>query len=241
MPKGGLPVACFRRHRGDPEVVSATLLTPRASCRAVLAFEGVSRRYGAVRALEGVTFSLGAGTLTALVGENGSGKSTLLRLAAGLDGPTSGNLLVGGVDPATDGAAARRKVGWLGQEPGLYDDLTVRENLSFVARFHGREDAVEEAARRFAVGHRLDERARRLSRGERQRAALARASLGGPLLLLDEPTTALDPDAAASALDALRGLKGARTLLVATHDAALVRMADRVLRLRAGRLVEAPP
>ena len=199
----------------------------------MLAFEGVSRRFGALRALDGVTFRLAPGTLTALVGANGSGKSTLLRIAATLDEATAGRVTLQGAD---DGAAHRRQVGWLGQEPGLYEDLTVRENLSFLAGFHGRPGEVEPAARRFGIAHRLDHRARRLSRGERQRAALARATLGGPLLLLDEPTTALDPDAAEAAVRALVDLKGARTLLVATHDAALVRASDRVLRLSGGRL-----
>ena len=202
----------------------------------MLAFQGVSRRYGPVKALDGVRFSLEPGTLTALVGPNGSGKSTLLRLAAGLDAPDEGRLLVGGADPREDGAGARRKVGWLGQEPGLYEDLDVRENLAFVAGIHERAREVDAAAARFGLAHRLDVRARRLSRGERQRAALARATLGGPLLLLDEPTTALDPDAAASAVQALLALRGACTLLVTTHDDRLVRAADRVLRLDAGRL-----
>ena len=201
----------------------------------VLSFDRVGRRYGAVRALDEVSFTLAQGTLTALVGANGSGKSTLLRLAATLDAPTSGALRVEGVDP-DDGAAHRRQVGWLAQEPGLYEDLTVRENLAFLAAFHGRAREVDEAAARFGIGGRLDARVRGLSRGERQRAALARATLGGPLLLLDEPTTALDPEGAAQAVRALAALRGARTLLVATHDAALVAAADRVLRLDGGRL-----
>jgi ABC-type multidrug transport system ATPase subunit len=200
----------------------------------VLAFQGVSRRFGALRALDGVTFALAPGTLTALVGPNGSGKTTLLRVAATLDAPTEGTVALEGVPD--EGAARRRHVGYLGQEPGLYEELTVRENLAFVADFHGHGAQVAEAAARFAVDHRLDQRVRGLSRGERQRAALARATLCGPLLLLDEPTTALDPDAAARAVRALVGLRGARTLLVATHDASLVAAADRVLRLDRGRL-----
>ena len=219
-------------------VASATLECPYPPARRVLAFEGVTRRYGAARALDAVTFSLRPGTLTALVGPNGSGKSTLLRVAATVEEPDAGRVRVGGQDVAEEGVAARRAVGWLGQEPGLYEDLTVRENLAFAAGFFGREAEVEEAARRFGVGHRLEARARRLSRGERQRAALARATLGGPLLLLDEPTTALDPEASAAAIRALAALRGGRTILAATHDAALVAASDRVLRLSGGRLVE---
>ncbi len=204
----------------------------RAGSASVLAFEAVTRRFGARRALDGVTFRLAPGTLTALVGPNGAGKTTLLRLAATLDEPTSGRVTVEGAT----GAAARRRVGWLGAEPALYDDLTVRENLAFVAGFHGRAGGVEEAAARFGVTPLLDARARGLSRGERQRVALARATLAGDLLLLDEPTTALDAEGADAALRALVEMRGERTLLAATHDPALVAKADRVLRLDGGRL-----
>lgn len=206
----------------------------------MLVLEEVTRRYGATRALDRVSLSLEKGALTALVGENGAGKSTLLRLAATLETPTQGRVRVAGVDVREDGAAARRHVAYLGQEPGLYDEMTVRENLAFVASFYGRADEVTAAAGAFAVQHKLDERARRLSRGERQRAALARALLAGDLLLLDEPTTALDAEGSASAIETLLALRGRRTLLVATHDAELVKRADRVVRLRAGRLVDAP-
>ena len=204
----------------------------------MLSLRGVTRRFGPRAALDGVTLSLAPGTLTALVGPNGAGKTTLLRVAATLDAPTAGEVRVGGVDPREDGAAARRLLAWLGQEPGLYEDLTVRENLAFAAAFFGRAGEVDSAAEAFGVARRLDDRARGLSRGERQRAALARALLGGPLMLLDEPTAALDAEGADAAARALAGLAGARTLLVATHDAELVKRADRVVRLERGRLVE---
>ncbi|MEA3199539.1 MAG: heme exporter protein [Thermoplasmata archaeon] len=201
----------------------------RAGWRRVLAFESVSRRFGRRLALDGVSFRLDAGQLVALVGPNGAGKTTLLRLAATLDAPTSGRV-------TPDGIEARRRIGWLGGEPALYDDLTVRENLAFVASFFGHGAEVADAAARFGIAHRLDTRAGALSRGERQRAALARATLAGDLLLLDEPTTALDAEGADAALRALVELRGRRTMLVATHDAALVAKADRVLRLQEGRL-----
>lgn len=190
-----------------------------------LRFEGVSRRYGRSLALDRVDLVLEPGKLTALVGENGSGKTTLLRIAATLERPSSGR-----VSPDE----RRSRIGWLGQEPGLYDDLTVRENLRFAARLFGREGEIDEVAA--LLGVKLDERARRLSRGEKQRAALSRALLCGDTLLLDEPTTALDAEAARACADALVALRGRRTMLVATHDAELVKRADRVLRLHGGRL-----
>jgi ABC-type multidrug transport system ATPase subunit len=193
----------------------------------VLAFRDVGRRYGQTLALDRVSFLLDPGTLTVVTGANGAGKSTLLRLAALLETPTAGR--VEGI--------ARRDVAWLGQEPGLYEDLTVRENLAFAARFFGRADEVPFACEAFGIAKKMEERASALSRGEKQRAALARALLCGPLMVLDEPTSALDADAAQAATATLAELRGRRTLLVATHDAELVKRADRVLRLDQGRLL----
>jgi ABC-type multidrug transport system ATPase subunit len=170
-------------------------------------------------ALDDVSFTLRAGEVVAITGANGAGKSTLLRLAAGLDRPTSGSV-------RRDAA-----IGWLGQDEGLYDPLTARENLAFVARFHGRVAEVERIAGILDVA--LDERASALSRGERQRAAIARAALGGPLMLLDEPTTGLDADGRARLIELLAG----RTALVATHDEELAKRCDRVLSLSEGRIV----
>ena len=191
----------------------------------VLRFEDVTRRYGRTVALDRVSFELAPGKLTVLVGENGAGKSTLLRIAATLERPSAGR-----VTPHE----RRAQVGWLGQEPGLYDELTVRENLLFAARFFGRANEVPLMAHTF--GAKLDERARHLSRGEKQRAALARAFVCGKVLLLDEPTTGLDTEGASACLDALVAQRGARTMLAATHDPELVKRADVVLRLHGGRL-----
>lgn len=206
----------------------------------MLRLEHVTREYrgdgGRRRALDDVTLSLEPGTMTALVGENGAGKTTLLRIAATLDEPTSGRVTVDGLDPRNEGAAARRRIAHLGQDAGLYDALTVRENLAFVARFYGRKGEIEPAAAALGIAHRLDARARVLSRGDRQRAAIARALLAGDLLLLDEPTTALDRDGRALAMEAVR--RSGRTALVATHDDAVARACDRVVRLHEGKVVD---
>lgn len=192
----------------------------------MLRFEDVTRRYGRALALDRVSFTLEPGTFTAVVGENGAGKTTLLRIAATLERPTSGAVTPG---------ERRSRIGWLGQEPGLYEDLTVRENLLFAARLFGREGEVEDVAAAFDA--RLNERVRHLSRGERQRAALARAFACGDILLLDEPTTALDAEGVSEVANVLGARKGASTMLVATHDAELIKRADRVLRLQGGRLL----
>jgi ABC-type multidrug transport system ATPase subunit len=201
----------------------------------MLAFERVSRVFREGRtsraALDDVSFAVERESLVAVVGPNGAGKTTLLRVAATLDEATSGRVSWGGA--AVEPARARRRVAWLGSEPGLYDALTVRENLAFVARFFRREAEVPRAAA--AMGVPLDARASTLSRGERQRAAIARALLAGDTLLLDEPTTALDEDGC-SRLHAVLEARGGRTVLLATHEEALAKRCDRTLRLDGGRL-----
>ncbi len=174
--------------------------------------------------------------MTVLLGANGAGKSTLLRLAAMLDAPSGGRIEVGGHDSRKAGAAARAVLGVVGQEPGLYDELTVRENAMLVARFYRKEFALDAAARACGIVHKLDARVRTLSRGEKQRAALTRALCAGPLLLLDEPTTSLDAQGRAQVADMLADLRDTRTILVATHEESIVSVADRVLVLENGRL-----
>jgi ABC-type multidrug transport system ATPase subunit len=202
----------------------------------VLAFRDVSRRYGRVRALDGVSFALEQGHVLALLGANGAGKSTLLRLAATIERPDAGAIRFGDDDAADDGAAARRHVAYLGQDPGLYGDLTVRENAALVASFHDKAFALEPAAKACGIAHKLDERARTLSRGERQRAALLRTLCGGEVLMLDEPTTALDAAGRAQVCDLLAELRGRRTVLVATHDEQVLALADRAIVLERGRV-----
>lgn len=188
------------------------------------------------KALEAVTFRLPQHGLTGLSGANGAGKSTLLRLAATLDQPTEGKVVVAGLDAREEGAAARLRISYLGQDAGLYDALTVRENLAFVARCHGRAHDVDAIAAKLRVDAFLARASRTLSRGERQRVALARAWLAGDVLLLDEPTTGLDEAARGDLLAMLDEARSARTVLVATHDADLLAKCDRVLHLRDGRL-----
>lgn len=212
-------------------------LAPPLVARSVLVTEGLTRAFGPRRALDGVSIGVPRGALVALIGPNGAGKSTLLRLAAGLDRPTSGRVLIAGIDPQQDGPAARSNLSFLAQDAGLYDALTVRENLAFVAQYFGRVAEITRVAETMGIASLLDERAGTLSRGERQRAVISRAFLGGELLLLDEPTTALDEDARARLLCALGSRRGKRTMLVATHDEEIAKRCDTTLHLAGGHLV----
>ena len=170
---------------------------------AALAARGLRRSFGRVTVLRDIDLILAPGEALAVAGPNGAGKTTLLRLLAGLLRPSAGEIVIHGRSLRGD-HAARRSVGFLSHQSLLYDDLTVLENLAFAARLYGLErpvDAARAALDAAGLAARVGDSPARLSRGLLQRAALARALLHRPrVLLLDEPFTALDePSAAVSA------------------------------------------
>jgi len=209
----------------------------------LLAARGIRRSFGRVRVLQGLDLTLAPGEALAVAGPNGAGKSTLLRILAGLMRPTAGEVRVLDRPLAGDGAEARRAIGLLSHHSLLYDDLTLLENLTFAARLYGlaAPAAVARAALDAAgLGARLDDSPRRLSRGLLQRAAIARALLHGPrVLLLDEPFTALDAASAERLREALRArLAEGLGLIVVTHHLAEVwELATRVAVMVDGRWV----
>lgn len=202
--------------------------------------EGVRYSYGAVPALEDVTFNIPAGHTLALFGPNGAGKTTLLKVLAGLIRPRAGRAGVSG---------GRGAIGWIGHQSLLYGQLTVRENLRFWGSLYrvpagvlgSRVDAL---AARLDLGGCLDRRVGTLSRGQTQRAAVARALIHDPaVLLLDEPFTGLDRVAAAELADLVRGFatggSPARATILVTHNVDEgTELATDIGILKAGRLVE---
>jgi ABC-type multidrug transport system ATPase subunit len=199
----------------------------------------VTKSFGAVRALLGVSLTIPIGQTLGVLGANGSGKSTLLGLLATLSRPTTGTISFGelGATP-TD---VRHVLGWVGHDLLCYPDLTGRENIELAASLFGLpvKDALLSVEKRFSLTPYVDRPVRTLSRGQRQRVALARALVHRPrFLLLDEPTTGLDP----SGVEQLREILAAEhacgtTIVLVTHDVAFAKdVCDLHVQLERGRI-----
>jgi ABC-2 type transport system ATP-binding protein len=205
----------------------------------------VWRSFGAVPALAGVTLTAPYGQVTALVGPNGAGKTTLLLILASLLRPDRGTVSVAGSDPAVDAGGVRAQMGWMPDAFGVYDQLTVREYLDFFGAAYRLDRAATRtrATELLTLVH-LSEYADRpvhvLSRGQKQRLALARALIHRPkVLLLDEPASGLDPRSRIELRDILRGLAAdGAAILVSSHILTeLEEIADRVVLVAGGRTV----
>jgi len=207
-----------------------------------LSLEGIGKTFGRHRALVDLTLSFSAGEVAAVLGPNGAGKSTLLGILSTLVRPTSGRVSFAG-QTVLRHSLVRTTIGYVGHEPGLYGDLTARQNLQLFANLYGVPDAhqrVDQMLERVALADvRRDAIARTFSRGMQQRLALARALLHEPqILLFDEPSSALDPAGAAWLAEELARERAAgRLVVLVTHDLdAAAAVASHLVILRRGRL-----
>lgn len=204
-----------------------------------ISIRGLTKHYGRVKALKGIDLDLHAGELVALIGPNGAGKSTTLKLLTGQMMPTSGSVTVGGVDVLEDPGEARKKIGYVPEEPVLYDYLTAREFLEFIAAVR-EVDGVEEALAFTELEQDGERLIREYSQGMRRKTALAAAILAKPpVLILDEALNGLDPPSAVRVKKRLRELCDAGAcVLLSTHvlDTA-ERLADRVVMISEGEVV----
>jgi ABC-2 type transport system ATP-binding protein len=184
---------------------------------------GLTRRFGAKLAVDHIDLDIPAGRIYGFLGPNGSGKSTTLRMLCGLLTPSDGHAEVFGLSVVKDAEAIRRRLGYMPQKFSLWDDLTVGENLQFIGRMYGLgkdlKSRIEAQLETYWLVELRDQRAGSMSGGQRQRLALAAATLHSPeLLLLDEPTSAVDPQSRRDFWERLFELAEAgATILVSTH------------------------
>ncbi|ROQ70124.1 putative ABC transport system ATP-binding protein [Streptomyces sp. 840.1] len=225
--------------------------------RPMVRIEDLHRSYGsgagAVHALRGVSFEVPRGELVALKGRSGSGKTTLLNLVGGLDSPDSGRITVDGTDLSSLGENGllelrRDRIGFIFQSFGLIPILTAAENVGVPMRLRKadpreREERVSLLLSLVGLADHAAQRPGELSGGQQQRVAIARALANKPALLIaDEPTGQLDAETGLAVMELLRAVVHSEgvTALVATHDAQLLGLADRVLELSDGHIIEHP-
>jgi ABC-type multidrug transport system ATPase subunit len=205
-----------------------------------LVVEKLTKSYGDLRALDGVSLSVGGGQRVALMGLNGSGKTTLIRIAAGLLEPTEGRVVAGGSRAGSN--EARAAVSYIPDAPVLYDDLSVREHLEYVARLHGAaewESRGEELLERLGLADRADDLPSTFSRGLRQKVSIALAFIRPfSVLLVDEPFVGLDEPGRRALVELLAEAAASKAaVIVSTHQSEYLAQASRCVGLRDGKVV----
>lgn len=209
-----------------------------------LSISGLSKRYGRQWALEDVSFSLSDGEIVGFLGPNGAGKSTTMKIATGYIAATSGTVLVGGVDVASDPIAVKRSIGYLPEHNPLYTEMFVHEYLRFVAGLYGihgtrARSRVEAMIEQCGLAPEQNKRIETLSKGYRQRVGLAQALIHDPsVLILDEPTSGLDPNQIVEIRNLIRNVSTAKTVLFSSHIMQEVQsLCKRVVVINKGKIV----
>ena len=210
----------------------------------IVVADKLTKWFGPRLAVDGVSLEVGGGEVMGLLGPNGSGKTTILRMLTGYLRPSAGTASVSGLDVVDEPLEVRRRIGYVPEDVPLYDWMRVREFLTFMARVKGLPGravptAVSSVIERLALGGVVRLPIGKLSRGFRQRAAIAQALLNDPdVLVLDEPTNGLDPRQIIEMRELIRGLAGTHTLLITSHILGEIqKVADRVAILLDGRLL----
>lgn len=209
----------------------------------MISVNNVSRRFGPVRAVSGVTLEIAAGQVVGLLGPNGAGKTTTLRMITGYLPPTEGSVTVCGFDSVAQSMQARRSLGYLPEAAPLYPEMRVRDYLTFRAKLFGmgrgdRAGAIGKVIERCWLGEVANRRVGQLSKGYKQRVGLAGAMIHDPpVLVLDEPTSGLDPAQIRETRSLIRDLAHRRTVIVSSHILPEVeKTCDRVVIIARGRL-----
>lgn len=230
----------MRRGRNAPVVFpeAHTISTP------VVVTEHLTKDYGSFRAVHDVSFEVGAGEVLGLLGPNGSGKTTILRILTGYLQPSGGTARIAGFDVVEQSLEARRHIGYVPEDVPLYGNMSVDEFLAFMGRIKGLygaplREAIDSAVEKLSLQPMRRRAIRKLSRGYRQRVAIAQALLNKPeLLILDEPSNGLDPRQIIELRELIRWLAESHTVLVTSHILGEIeRVATRVAVLLQGRLL----
>jgi len=208
-----------------------------------IAIDRLSKSYGRIQALSGVSFKIEPGEVIGLLGPNGAGKTTLMKILTGYLEPDEGDVRVHGIDVVTDPIAAQRRIGYLPESAPLYGEMLVQEYLEMMAALRGvaperRHDRMIEVIRATGLTERVVQPISTLSKGFRQRVGIAQAIIHEPdLLILDEPTTGLDPAQIVEIRDLIVGLAKTTTVLLSTHILSEVEATcERVLVIMQGEL-----
>ncbi|MEZ0538211.1 gliding motility-associated ABC transporter ATP-binding subunit GldA [Fibrella arboris] len=208
----------------------------------------LSKQYGQQRAVDSITFQVSPGEIVGFLGPNGAGKSTTMKIATGYLSPSEGTVLVNGHDVQTDAMAVRRSVGYLPEHNPLYLDLYVKEYLRFAGALHGLKGAtlrtrIADVIEQVGLTNEQGKRIGQLSKGYRQRVGLAQAFLHNPpVLILDEPTTGLDPNQLAEIREVIKTVGRDKTVLFSTHIMQEVEaLCDRVIIINKGKIVVDSP
>jgi len=206
--------------------------------------DGLVKYYGDFVAVDGASFSVPKGSITAFLGPNGAGKSTIMKMLTGFLAPTSGRAMIAGYDMDSQRLQASRILGYLPENGPLYPEMTPSSFLDFIADARGmrgaeRKSAIERVVQQCSLAEVWHKSIRKLSKGFRQRVGLAQALLHDPqVLILDEPTSGLDPNQILLVRELVRGFGATKTVLLSTHILQEVEaMADRVVMINEGRLV----
>ena len=201
----------------------------------------VSRNFGDFRAVNDVSFSIPTGQIVGLLGPNGAGKTTTMRMITGFLEPTSGTVTIDGIDICENPVEAKKKIGYMPESAPLYGEMIVEDYLVYIAKIYGQnpEEKVPALCAECGLKEVMSKNISELSRGNRQRVALAHALMNDPeILILDEPTSGLDPNQVEDVRAIIREIGKTRTVIVSTHILSEVEtICSRAIIISGGKLV----
>jgi ABC-2 type transport system ATP-binding protein len=211
----------------------------------IIKIDSLNKSFGKIKALDNLNLEIKRGELLGIIGPNGAGKTTAIRITSCILQPDSGDVLVDGMSIHTDQIKIKSMIGYLPEEPNLYERFKARDLLRYFAELYGVpknriDDRINELLKLVNMSHRADDRINTFSKGLRQRIGIARALIHDPkIIIFDEPTMGLDPATASNIREFIRKLKGEKTIILCTHymDEA-DSLCDRVAILNQGKIID---